>query len=341
MKRGVERWKEEARENGLEYLVKVNNHEAIYRFINCQHEQKLRPGNIRLGHFKCSTCQDEKLHEEASECGLEYVYRVKDGVSTYRFIKCEHVHELRHDNVRNGHVKCSTCQDERLHEEASECGLEHVSRVKNNVSTYRFIKCEHVHELRHDNVRNGHVKCSTCQDNRWSEEASKRGLEHVSRVKNNVSTYRFIKCGHIQDIRRDNVRSGRFLCNTCETSAWEKPCGTYLMTFKFDIFRWCKVGSASDIESRINGFGLRNGVEVSVKYFHIQSNRRVAQNQVEYACHDKFKEHKLPCDLMKEFMQSGFTECYPPGMFGTLLHEISTNEAANADNPFTDKRFCD
>lgn len=223
--------------------------------------------------------------------------------------------------------------------EAEAVGLEHIERVDGEYSKYRFWECGHEQTIRRDNVRLCNFKCQVCNSKDWHQEAAEHELEHQEYVDRRYSKYRFVGCMHEQVIQRSNVRNGNFACQQCESSHWDKPHGTYLIKFKSNDFEWCKVGVAQDVNTRIRSFGLREDIEVSIQYFHMQTSRHIAQKKVESICHSKYNEHRLSPDEMKQYMLSGFTECFSIDVSGKLLIEIATNREANEDNEFNLSRF--
>ncbi|EMB9233724.1 hypothetical protein U9608_001220 [Vibrio alginolyticus] len=276
---------------------------------------------------------------EAKEHGLEHLERVDEHRSTYRFIECGHEQMIHRNCVRDDKFKCRQCIEGQWKREAELVGLLHLKYIGHRHSLYRFIACGHERSIERTAVRKGELRCVECKEEQWKREAESVGLTYLENVGSQCSKYICNNCESELVIERGDVRNASFNCSGCESSHWDKPCGTYLIKFKSNDFEWCKVGVAQDVNTRIRSFGLREDIEVSIQYFHMQSNRHIAQNHVERVCHEKFNECRLDFSLMQNYMQSGFTECFSIGVLGKLLTEIATNKEASNDNEFTLLRF--
>jgi hypothetical protein len=103
--------KAEAEAQGAKLLGSGKNAYCRNYLLECGHEQQVHTVSMRKGGFKCQTCQEFKLEEEASAqnavvvgTGKNYRYR------TYR-LECGHEQEISTGNMRIGNFCCQTCED--------------------------------------------------------------------------------------------------------------------------------------------------------------------------------------------------------------------------------------
>lgn len=102
-----------AEENNLEILGQpVGQHEGndkylLYRFKSCLHEQNIDTNLVRLSKFKCRTCEQAKLDNEAEEAGLVMLERAHLGTKAlYEFKVCKHQQRIGYSAVKDGVFRC-------------------------------------------------------------------------------------------------------------------------------------------------------------------------------------------------------------------------------------------
>lgn len=105
----------------------------------------------------------------------------------------------------------------KLSGEAAAVGLELLGAGKNkHYRTYRFIPCGHEQEIVTACVRRRQFTCRACYEQRLNAEANLAGLDRLAagRAKG-VHRYRFLGCGHEQELQASKVRRGAIRCQTC------------------------------------------------------------------------------------------------------------------------------
>ncbi|MGL4763828.1 MAG: hypothetical protein ACRC2N_02120 [Aeromonas sp.] len=110
-----------------------------------------------------------------------------------------------------------TIATEKMHNEAAEQGLRIIGKGKNQTYRLYLLSCGHEQEIKLCHVRTGRFKCRSCHPkNDFEQEAAVAGLEIVGESPNTGNrVYRFINCGHVQEIQLHHVRSGKFECRGC------------------------------------------------------------------------------------------------------------------------------
>jgi hypothetical protein len=315
-------------ENKLEEEAKAQDCELIgpgnavglrlYR-LPCGHEKEIYLVSMRKGSFRCQTCQENKLEEEAKAQGCELLGSdVKAGYRLYR-LPCGHEQEIPTHSMRLGKVLCQTCQENKLEEEAKAQGCEILGLVED--SNYRLYRlpCGHEREIQTGDMRLGNFRCQTCQEAKLREEAEAQGCELLGTGKNANFRLYHLSCGHKQQIHTGAMRIGGFRCQTCDDYAYTQPSQVYLLHIKIGADEWLKLGFAKNVDFRTTRYGLPEEAEVSPLTTK-QFETGLEAYAFEQSLHKKFKrDHLSKEDMLKFHIQSGATECYPVWLVDKLL----------------------
>jgi hypothetical protein len=84
---------------------------------------------------------------------------------------------------------------------------------------YRFLICGHEQYIQPGHVRSKAFRCNTCFKDLQINEVALKGLEMIGESAdkdNNYKRFRFISCGHEQDITLVNAKNGEFICKICQ-----------------------------------------------------------------------------------------------------------------------------
>lgn len=274
----------------------------------------------------------EKVHIEAAERGLVIIGKGRSAhYRLYRFIECAHEQEIQVTNVRADKFKCVTCQQKKLDKEASERGLSVIGMGKNKDYRLYRLPCGHEQEIQVGHIRANNFRCLTCNPPKdINQEAAEHGLEIIGKGKNaNYRTYRFVQCGHEQEIQVCHVRINNFCCHTCEESHWDKPSYLYAILIEDQGKAWIKVGVAADVDTRIQTYRLRSTAETTIKYAVKFKDRHQSTKIEKFLQGKRLYNHQLPSEEMKDYMGSGFTECYSVdawSMVSKLFTQITLNK---------------
>jgi hypothetical protein len=193
----------------------------IYKCNICDHHQEIQFGAVRRNTFRCENCFQTKLKQEAKAVGLKLIGKgkrtAKSVYRTYQFDDCGHEIEAEVGNVRKHKPRCPICFEQKLEEEALNSGLVSLGEGKSAAyRKYKFIECQHIKEFKVGHVRDGNIKCSECIEAKLEKEAKSAGLIIIGiGRKLGYRNYKFIQCGHQQEIRTGHVREKGFRCNQC------------------------------------------------------------------------------------------------------------------------------
>jgi len=110
--------------------------------------------------------------------------------------------------------------EQNIHELAKSRNMTYLGRgASKGKALYRifsFNDCGHKVQKKHNDLIRSQPYCSVCYEEKLNTEAKEQGLEIVKKGKaSDHKIYRFIKCGHKQQISTRNVRKGKVLCWEC------------------------------------------------------------------------------------------------------------------------------
>ena len=284
-----------------------------YRF-DCGHERELTTGAVRRGHVRCQVCFEQRLADDAAREGLILIGPASTRTNrTYRFIICGHEREMQPSAVRLGHVRCKVCLDLEIARTASEHGLDLLGPGRDaNYRLYRFRACGHKREISPGAVRRGTIFCRDCFEASIAAQARAAGVEIVGRGKApKYRRYKFLTCGHEQEMQLVHVRLEGFHCQTCNDSAWAGQGNVYIVALRRGDETLYKVGLAKSVQGRITRYGLKGDVEIEITRTQSFAEYREAhaREQLLHAAL-RISGYGVPPSSAREYLTSGFTECY-------------------------------
>jgi hypothetical protein len=314
-----QKWSDEAAAVGLTWIKKKDNDVSIYIFSKCNHEQEIKNYNVRDKKFTCRFCKNEKYKNEALSNGnIEWLYQSRHGYGLYRFVACNHKQEISNSMVRIGSFKCSSCQNEKYINEAIENGrIKWICKIRPNYSKYIFLSCNHEQEIAHNNVKNGLFRCRECQIEKFKNEALQNKIvDWVRKTKPHYGLYRFIKCGHEQEISNTQVRTNYYACQTCKDTWATKPSNVYVHSIDLQGETIIKVGIAQNVQHRIKGYGLPpKAIVRTVMVIPTKTGKEASD--IETMVLSKFKPYRAK-NIGHIMVKSGETECF----YASKLSEI-------------------
>lgn len=209
-------YNEQSSTDGLEFVKDYGKHDLRkqFRFTKCGHTIDITLKQLRERKIVCRECEMLSATKKLKDAGIVSVERVGNGktfIGTCK--KCKTVRTIH--NINREIKPCRQC---KLVDEATTAGLELVGECDHKgYRMYRVMKCGHLQKIAIYNVRIGSYSCHQCFDEQLTYEASNHGLQFVGRcgLTGGLRRYRFIECGHVQDISLLAVRAGRVRCDKC------------------------------------------------------------------------------------------------------------------------------
>jgi len=316
----------------------------IYEHLDCGHRSELTTGAVRKRGSKssntttypCQVCYTHSLVDGAMKQGLTlYGVSNKKGKNRWHLYQADCGHSLtrRADQVKLGEWRCQACIDTKLDREADKAGLRLIGKGKNKAfRTYEFVTCGHVKEIATSSVRDETFHCDICFWDDIRMLLKERGLEIVGSGKKATNReFRFLRCGHVQDIALKSAKDGSFVCHECDDTFYTLPSNLYLLQMTAPDFTWLKLGYAKVLETRVKQYGLPYIVSVEpLAIWPTQTGQSAIE--VERQLENRYSEHRLDKEMMKKWHRySGFTECYPITLRNALVEELRLLQENNGE----------
>lgn len=295
-----------AEENNLEFIgIKIKLNSNLYRFKSCGHEQVIASNKIM--NITCDMCFSLKLCAEAKRANLELVEVIqKSRPYIYKCLKCSSIIKIKSEDVKSKNFNCSTCAQNELIDNAKLAGLSFLNQdtVRRYHNIYEFKSCGHRQAIRNDKVKSGVFHCNTCEINKLKNEANTVGLEYIDDCsKAGSKIYKFIDCGHRQEIRISRVRENVFKCHECHQSKLKAEASSNNLTL---------IGQGKDAHYRIYNFN-DCGHQQEIRVDKVRSsNLRCQACQSDKVDTEAFKvglkvisSGKTPHYRLYEFLQCG------------------------------------
>ena len=122
-------------------------------------------------------------------------------------------------NVRNTNINCKTCEIENYKKEAKKKNLTFLGKGRNNdYKRYSFDDCGHVRDIRPSLLKESTPICFTCLESSRLSDAKALQLTIIGKSSDGdtyKTRYKFIECGHQENIYRSSVKNGYARCSKC------------------------------------------------------------------------------------------------------------------------------
>lgn len=321
----------EALEKGLVQLAKTSDRCYGYYRMQCGHNSFLHYGAIRKAKssdFSCKTCLDIKLADEAKKFDLIYdseldTTHIKKSDCRYYTFPCGHTRLLKIANIRHSKVACDVCKELQFKEEAEQQNLKWTGKTDNRNRRLYTLPCSHTKYISIGAVRSGSWRCRVCQDLKYSNDAKLAGIEYLQDTKSSHHNFRVYRlgCGCIKEITPTCVANCAFECKTHDERYldFSQPISVYLMEFTLPIGNVLKLGFAADLQGRQTRYYLQGTSELIYSIKFAEGQKAV---DLEKAIHVEYKNSVLDKELMRKYMQNGFTECYPIELKTELIKKL-------------------
>ena len=200
--------------------------------------------------------------DAATQKGFDIVQRVLDRYHLeLRCHACDGLYVCKLYVLMNNQPLCPHCIEDAWADDAAAAGLTWIERDPEN-RHYGFYEAPCGHEIWRQfglikRIAAGDCshRCEECQHEKERDEARAQGWSLVGPATTrglNYRTYRHA-CGHVQEIARVNMQSGRFNCEACGEGWASAPSYIYCMRFELPgMPPLVKRGFSRDPESRLH-----------------------------------------------------------------------------------------
>ena len=219
----IDKYKDEARVQGLEFVKRIKNGVGLYRNPECGHEFEYQITAVRSLYKvnakpRCPVCLDEYKRKCEQEAQVELIGPHRSGSYRFRRIDCNHELLVSYDYLeKHKEAKCSKCESERLSLEAEQGGLQIIGKQGRDY-IYK-LPCGHSKVISGKCVRTGGWRCTECYEEKIKESALNFGFEYIgdSPKGPHYRLCRVIACGHLKDVQVHDItnRPRKGICKEC------------------------------------------------------------------------------------------------------------------------------
>lgn len=312
-------------------VLKTKVDYRTYTFNSCGHDIEMSSsGMLNQETVTCKVCKDTNEKQQAANRGATLVKREKhQGIYV---LSCGHTKKIVPSLMKSGGFRCIECYEDNLKKIGLEYGYKYIGKsIKGgHYRLFERVTCGHRRDLQvHDltGYKRKEMWCPECIAESHKTEAESAGLILVGLSKTedpNRREYIAKCCNNLIDLTVVQVRSNSWTCTACGENHYSDPSSVYLLKINQHGKDWLKLGMAKDVHERMKGYGLHTDAIIDVLEVKNMETGYLAI-AFEKSLHRKHKEYRLDPDEMREYHQSGFTECYPLNMFETLTKELNGN----------------
>jgi hypothetical protein len=265
--------------------------------------------------------KDQKTHyklvAEAAVYGAVIVGMGKDRNFRLYLLACGHRQVVQTSKTRVGQFACQPCSDAKLRGEADADGrVKWLRQTRRSYGLFRFVQCGHEQEIQNSHVRQGKLKCCACQKQKFQNEVDER-VVWLRQTRRAYGLFRFVQCGHEQEIRNEKAKLGIFACQQCGETWATKPSNVYVHLIRHSGIEVIKVGVAQDIRHRADGYGLPPDAEVITLRVWPFATGLLAK-QAETNVKTRFASSRVDEGRLL-LSKSGYTECFCPSVMRELF----------------------
>jgi len=268
----------------------------------------------------------EKLGTVRSSSGLLYL--------DVKYSACGHSRRISTSRlVRDVVGTCKECYEKNLKDKyEKQYDIEILSVEPDTCRKIKFNSCGHTRIITLSNLKSGSFKCIDCLKEKFIREAEESGLEYIRPDETTGSGKKkkhlyLASCGHVLSLRSSHVRVGHWTCRTCNSGYLDRSNFLYLFKVKAnDGFEFVKLGYSMKPEYRKYDYVFEKGTEIElVKKVKVPTGKEAIS--LENEIHSKYSQFNINKNIMKNyFTESGFTECYPVNLLGSILSELNKVE---------------
>jgi hypothetical protein len=279
---------------------------------------------------ECQTCISTEVQKNVEKHSLVLIKKVRTGY-LLECANCRTQLKCNTPTARSGEPVCTYCFDEKLKQEAGLVDFTYLVekeplRMQSEARTmlnrwYSCNKCGYVDNYGHIAVRMKNVRCDSCFNKQKVNEAYLQGMEYLGHVTKGSHLYR-LPCGCSRAYPLNSVRRGVWACETHGNTHYHRESGIYLVELEHQGFSWLKFGYAKNLDIRLKGYGLPDGVKSEVLFYKITETGYSAM-RLEKQIHSEVREFRIDSSFMKQYMtNTGHTECYPLEIRDLLLGKL-------------------
>jgi len=219
----IEKYKEEARLQCLEFIKRIRNGVGLYKKPECGHEFEyqitaVRPLYKSSAKPRCPFCLEEYKRKCEKDANVELIAQHNKGSYKFRRLDCGHELLVSYDYLeKHKDGKCAKCESDKLVLEAAQAGLEIIGKQEKDY-IYK-LPCGHSKVISGKCVRSGGWRCIECYEEKIKQAAFEFGFEYLGESSNgpHYRLCRVISCGHLKNVQIHDItsRPRKGVCKEC------------------------------------------------------------------------------------------------------------------------------
>lgn len=276
--------------------------------------------------YKCFKQETKEKFEERSKIaeskGFTYLGRAVEldnsldqswgDYGVYKNNKCGHTRVVCHKNFSRLKTDfCIDCVNEFYIKYVEDLGLEFIefTRPTKNGTNYISVKlpCGHFKSIQTGNLKSGAFRCTECLLDSYVNTCKSYGMTYVKPISDSKHEV-ILPCGCSDVKHLTNIKLGGWSCEKHKMSSLDNIGYIYLFKITYQETEWLKIGYSVNYNERVKSF---SDFDLSTELLLVRkfdSGRIAVKEEKEF--HKNNKTLKINNAAIKQYMQSGFTECY-------------------------------
>lgn len=299
------------KEKNVEILDRVSANTYLVK-LQCGHEKLVKPDEWNFSDY-CIECRNEKVISRFPD-GTEIIEFSQKGQRVKLRFPCGH-ESVRHTYSEDSGI-CVECRTEDKQLTLTSLGI-----TENKDKTFN-LPCGHITgKVGWQTL--GSYKCLDCERDLIHKNALSLGLKATGNYDSVRKMHEFtLTCGHTKWLKTTGIKAS-VVCSVCGEDHYNKPCDMYFIICFADNFSFIKIGIANDTNQRISEYKSTKLVNAWMVYASAGFSTKREAVKVEKEFHKKFSDKRLDPVVAKQYINCGFTECYPIEMLTELSSVFS------------------
>lgn len=185
---------------------------GLYKCLKCGYFQAKYKHSIKSGRKStCFRCEYEKLVRNTKH---DWTFKERTGDKATYVHDCGREQDVDIHQMAKGAVSCRACDLDKIINLAAAKGF----MVLSSSAEGFLCSCNVCHDTtvlqRYSITRKQTLRCKTCQETTWKNNAEDTSWRFVSRIDGNYGTYQH-SCGCSQKLRHTHVLNANPVCSSC------------------------------------------------------------------------------------------------------------------------------
>jgi alpha-D-ribose 1-methylphosphonate 5-triphosphate synthase subunit PhnG len=290
----------------------------------CGHTIDIKTCHVRNGSGgTCTVCLNKSRQAALDTVGYDLLKQVDSKYFTIRHRQCgtNQDYALGTLTSRGWTPTCNHCLIQSRQAALDTVDYDLVKQVNGKYFTIKHRICgtDQDYALGNLTTSGATPTCNHCLNKSREEALDAVGYALVKQVDKSYFTIKHRICGTEQDYALGSLTSNGATptCLSCGDNHYTQNTSLYLKVYQKGRKKIVKFGLANNVNAREKTIKPLPGV-LLVEEYVFKAGRKLDEVKFEKSLHTVFKSQKLDIGIAKQFITSGFTECYPINMFNEL-----------------------